>query len=73
MSTNKRRATTLLRKYDRMRRDIRQTERDLNEAVTNYGREVGYYGLSKDHFRNMLEQERLNAAAEQDQWEKNNA
>ena len=53
----KRRATVLLRKYDKMRRELRDIERELHETVATYGREVGYFGLSKDHFRNMLAQE----------------
>jgi len=54
----KRRAATLLRKYDRMRREMRDLERELHETVAQYGREMGYFGLSKDHFRNMLAQEK---------------
>ena len=53
----KRRATVLLRKYDKMRRELRDIERELHETVTQYGRETGYYALSKDMFRNMLAQE----------------
>jgi type II secretory pathway component PulJ len=71
--TNKQRATLLLRKYDDMKREIRTVERDLAKAVTLYGREKGYYGMSKDHFRIQLDQEesmRLEDAADRDAWEK---
>lgn len=58
MSETKKRAVMLLRKYDKMRRETREVERELHETVAAYGREVGIYGLSKDHFRNMLAHER---------------
>lgn len=71
--TTKQRATMLLRKYDDMRREIRDVERDLAKAVTDYGKETGYWGLSKDHFRIQLQNEermRLEDAAERDAWER---
>lgn len=71
--TTKQRATMLLRKYDEMRREIRDVERDLAKAVTDYGKETGYWGLSKDHFRIQLQNEarmRLEDAAERDAWER---
>ncbi len=74
--TTKQRATMLLRKYDEMRREIRDVERDLAKAVTDYGKETGYWGLSKDHFRIQLQNEermRLEDAAERDAWERANA
>jgi hypothetical protein len=74
--TTKQRATMLLRKYDDMRREIRDVERDLAKAVTDYGKETGYWGLSKDHFRIQLQNEermRLEDAAERDAWERANA
>ena len=74
--TTKQQATLLLRKYDEMKKEIRTVERDLAKAVTLYGRERGYYGMSKDHFRIQLDQEeamRLEDAADRDAWEKSNA
>lgn len=74
--TNKQRATQLLRKYDEMRRELRKTERELAKAVTAYGKETGYWGLNKDHFRIQLQNEenmRLEDAAERDAWERANA
>lgn len=74
--TTKQRAALLLREYDEMRARIRIVERDLAKAVTAYGRERGYWGLTKDAFRIQIEQEerlRLEDAADRDAWEKANA
>lgn len=74
--TTKQRAAMLLRKYDLLRKDLRETERELAKAVTAYGKETGYWGLSKDMFRIQLENEervRLEDAAERDAWERANA
>lgn len=74
--TTKQRATLLLREYDEMRVRIRNVERELAKAVTAYGRETGYWGMSKDHFRIQLENEervRLEDAADRDAWERANA
>lgn len=74
--TTKQRATLLLRKYDQLRKELRETERELAKAVTAYGKETGYWGLSKDHFRIQLDNEarlRLEDAADRDAWEKANA
>lgn len=71
--TNKQRATMLLRKYDEMRRELREVERELAKAVTAYGKQSGYWGLNKDHFRIQLQNEenmRLEDAAERDAWER---
>ena len=76
MTTTKQTATILLRKYDEMKKEIRTVERDLAKAVTLYGRETGYWGLNKDHFRIQLDNEeriRLEDAADRDAWEKANA
>ena len=70
----KMKATVLLRKYDRLRKELRETELELGKAVTAYGRETGRWGLTKDHFRSELEREaesaQLEIAAERDAWEK---
>ena len=74
--TTKQRATLLLREYDHMRSRIRIVERELAKAVTAYGKETGYWGLNKDHFRIQLDNEeraRIEAQAEQAIWEQNNA
>lgn len=74
--TTKQRATLLLRKYDQMRKEIRETERQLARACTDYGRETGHWGFNKDHLRIQLDNEerlRLEDAADRDAWEKANA
>jgi hypothetical protein len=50
-------ATRLLHHYDNMRKEMRELERQLNKAVTDYGRELGYYGFTKDMLRIRLENE----------------
>jgi hypothetical protein len=71
-------AAITLRKYDKLRQDLRATEYELGKLVTEYARESGRWGLSKDHFRSELEREaeernRLEQAAERNAWEKANA
>ena len=62
----KRQAAVLLRKYDRMRMEMRQLEHELHEACVAYGQTQGY-GLryNRDYFRTLLlmEQERKDKAA----------
>jgi hypothetical protein len=74
--TTKMRAAVLLRKYDQIRAEMRVTEQELSKAVTAYGRETGYWGLTKDHFRIQLDNEeriRLEQAAERNAWERAHA
>ena len=74
--TTKMRAAVLLRKYDQIRAEMRVTEQELSKAVTAYGRETGYWGLNKDHFRIQLDNEermRLEDAAERNAWERAHA
>lgn len=74
--TNKQRAALLLREYDQLRSRMRSVERELAKAVTAYGKESGYWGLNKDHFRIQLDNEeriRIEAQAEQSMWEQANA
>ena len=74
--TTKQRATLLLRKYDLLRKEMRETERQLARACTEYGRETGHWGFNKDHLRIQLDNEeraRIEAQAEQAIWEQNNA
>ena len=65
-------AAILLRKYDRLRKELRETEQDLGKAVAAYGRETGLWGLNKDHFRIQIQNEeriRLEQEAERNAWE----
>ena len=55
--STKRRAAMLLRKYDLLREELRYVEHSLTQAVTQYGKEAGYWGLPKDHFRTQLQHE----------------
>ena len=74
--TTKQRAALLLRKYDQMRKEIRTVERDLAKACTDYGRETGHWGFTKDHLRIQLDNEeraRIEAQADQSLWERANA
>jgi hypothetical protein len=67
-------AAALLRRYDQLRRELRETEYELGPAVTEYGIQTGRRGLSKDHFRSEMEREAmLEQAAERNDWEKANA
>lgn len=71
--TTKQRAALLLRKYDQMRREIRNVERDLAKACTEYGRETGHWGFNKDHLRIQLDNEerlRMEDAADRHAWER---
>jgi hypothetical protein len=71
--TIKLKAKILLRKYDRLRRELRETELELGKAVTEYARDTGRWALSKDHFRSEIEREAmLEQAAERNDWEKAN-
>jgi len=69
-------AKILLRKYDRLRAELRTTEQELGKAVATYGRETGLWGLNKDHFRIQVQNEeriRLEQEAERNAWETANA
>ena len=71
--STKMKAAVLLRRYDQLRKELRETEHELGKAVTDFARESGRWALSKDHFRSELEREslvRLEIAAERDAWEK---
>jgi hypothetical protein len=71
--STKMKAALLLRKYDALRTSLRATEQELSKAVTAYGRETGYWGLTKDHLRIQLDNEeriRIEQSAERDAWEK---
>lgn len=72
--TTKLKAKILLRRYDELRKKLRDTELELGKAVTEYARDTGRWCLSKDHFRSELErEEQLEQAAQRNDWEKANA
>ena len=67
-------AKILLRRYDELRKKLRETELELGKAVTDYARDTGRWALSRDHFRSEIErEERLEQAAQRNDWEKANA
>jgi hypothetical protein len=67
-------AKILLRRYDELRKKLRETELELGKAVTDYARDTGRWALSRDHFRSEIERdERLEQAAQRNDWEKANA
>jgi hypothetical protein len=56
--TTKREAAALLRKYDKLRHELRTLEHDLAKACADYGRTQGLWGFNKDHLRMQLEREK---------------
>jgi hypothetical protein len=56
--TTKREAAALLRKYDKMRQELRTLEHDLSKACADYGRTQGLWGFNKDHLRMQIEREK---------------
>ena len=72
-SPARKRAEQLLRKYDDMKRKLRELERELDAACLDYGREQGMSWLSPDKFRTILiveEEQRANRKADEHQWER---
>lgn len=65
MSKAKYKAERLLRKYDRMRAELRLVEHQLNLAVRTYADEQKFGWYDKDKFRValMIERERKEKAA----------
>lgn len=59
---SKKEVAAMLRKYDRMRSEMRVLERELNKACADYGRSIGIWGFTKDHLRMQLEREKGVAA-----------
>ncbi len=55
---NKRQVTSMLRRYDRLKDELADLERDLNKAVADYGVSTGRWCFNKDQFRAELERER---------------
>ena len=56
--TTKKEAAALLRKYDKLRHELRTLEHDLAKACADYGRTQGLWGFNKDHLRMQIEQEK---------------
>ncbi len=56
--TTKREAAALLRKYDKMRHELRAIEAELAKACADYGRTQGVWGFNRDHLRMQLEREK---------------
>lgn len=54
----KKEVAAMLRKYDRMRNDLRVLERELNKACADYGRTQGIWGFTRDHLRMQIEREK---------------
>lgn len=56
--TSKKEVAALLRKYDKMRHELRTLEHELSKACTDYGRTQGIWGFNKDYLRTQLEREK---------------
>lgn len=56
--TTKREAAALLRKYDKLRHELRAIEAELAKACADYGRTQGVWGFNRDHLRMQLEREK---------------
>jgi hypothetical protein len=54
----KREVATLLRRYDKMRQELRTLEHELAKACTDYGRAQGIWGFNRDHLRMQIEREK---------------
>ena len=49
-------AIVLLRRYDKLKAELMQVERELGKAAADYGRVRGWWGFSRDHLRNHLKE-----------------
>lgn len=54
----KRELAAKLRRYDKLRHELRALEAELNRDCANYGRSVGSWGFTKDMLRNELHRDR---------------
>lgn len=54
----KKEAAALLRKYDKMRLEMRALEHELAKACAAYGKSQGIWGFTRDHLRMQLEREK---------------
>lgn len=50
-NVTKKKAAKLLRRYDKLRTEMRVLEHDLAKACADYGRTIGVWGFTKDHLR----------------------
>ena len=57
--TTKKEAAALLRKYDKLKAELRTLEHDLAKACADYGRSQGVWGFNRDHLRMQLEREKV--------------
>jgi len=57
MSDEYQEATRLLRRYDKLRTEMRGMEHDVNRACADYGRSIGVWGFRPDHLRMRLNRE----------------
>lgn len=58
MTKEKREALRLLKKYDKLRAELRAIEPQLNKACVDYGRSIGVWGYRPDLLRlDMLREE----------------
>ena len=58
----KRNAVKLLRKYDKLRKELLTLEHEAKTAAANYGRAIGVYGYRIDHLRMQVGREKGEAA-----------
>ena len=56
--TKKQYATKLLRRYDKLRRELREIEHETAVAAADYGKSIGYSGYTKDMLRIRLQTEK---------------
>ena len=54
----KKEAAVLLRRYDKMRHELRLLEQDLAKACADYGRSQGIWGYTHNHLRMQIEREK---------------
>ena len=58
MSDTRKEAARLLRRYDKLRAELRAIEPLLNKTCASYGREIGIYGYTRDHLHMHLQQKK---------------
>ena len=46
-----------LRRFDKLRHEMRVLERELTRECADYGRSIGVWGFTKDHLRMQLDTE----------------
>lgn len=58
----KRKAASMLARYDKLRLELRVLEHDLNRACVDYGKSIGVWGYRADHLRMQINREKGDAA-----------